>query len=143
MRPRNVIRIFAVALITTLTACQFDDAGYGAKHLRPLKPEIKAKMSELGMDQSDPVLVRIFKEESELEVWKRTKTGRFKHLKTYPICKWSGKLGPKFKEGDRQAPEGFYTVTPALMNPNSSYFLSSIWVFRMPLTERTGGREPF
>lgn len=124
MRPRNVIRIFAVALITTLTACQFDDAGYGAKHLRPLKPEIKAKMSELGMDQSDPVLVRIFKEESELEVWKRTKTGRFKHLKTYPICKWSGKLGPKFKEGDRQAPEGFYTVTPALMNPNSSYFLS-------------------
>ena len=45
-------------------------------------------------------------------------------LKTYPICRWSGDLGPKIKEGDRQAPEGFYTITPSLMNPNSSYYLS-------------------
>ena len=45
-------------------------------------------------------------------------------LKTYPICRWSGELGPKIKEGDRQAPEGFYTITPGLMNPNSSYYLA-------------------
>ena len=61
--------------------------------------------------------MRIFKEEAELEVWKEDKTGRFALLKTYPICRWSGELGPKVKEGDRQAPEGFYTITPALMNP--------------------------
>jgi hypothetical protein len=42
----------------------------------------------------------------------------------YPICRWSGDLGPKVKEGDRQAPEGFYPITPGLMNPNSSYYLA-------------------
>ena len=68
--------------------------------------------------------MRIFKQESELEVWKEDKTGRFALLKTYPICRWSGDLGPKIKEGDRQAPEGFYTITPGLMNPNSSYYLA-------------------
>ncbi|NNM73559.1 murein L,D-transpeptidase [Enterovirga sp. DB1703] len=81
-------------------------------------------MSEKGMTKSDPILVRVFKKESELEVWKRSVDGHYAHLKTYPICRWSGQLGPKRREGDRQAPEGFYTITPAQMNPNSSYYLS-------------------
>ena len=68
--------------------------------------------------------MRIFKDESELEVWKEDKTGRYALLKTFPICRWSGELGPKVKEGDRQAPEGFYSITPALMNPNSNYYLA-------------------
>ena len=45
-------------------------------------------------------------------------------MKTYPICRWSGDLGPKKKQGDRQAPEGFYTITPGQMNPNSNYYLA-------------------
>jgi len=68
--------------------------------------------------------VRLFKEEAELEVWKQDTTGRFQILKIYPICRWSGDLGPKLHEGDRQAPEGFYTITPELMNPNSNFHLS-------------------
>ena len=64
------------------------------------------------MPVESPILVRIFKEEAELEVWKQDATGRYALLKTYPICRWSGELGPKVKEGDRQAPEGFYTITP-------------------------------
>ena len=76
------------------------------------------------MDKESPILVRLFKEESELEVWKQDRTGRFALLKTYPICRWSGELGPKIKEGDRQAPEGFYNITPGQMNPNSQYYLS-------------------
>ena len=56
--------------------------------------------------------MRIFKEESELEVWKQDDSGRFALLRNYPICRWSGELGPKIKLGDRQAPEGFYTITP-------------------------------
>ena len=68
--------------------------------------------------------MRIFKEEAELEVWKQDTTGHFQLLKIYPICRWSGDLGPKMHEGDRQAPEGFYTITPALMNPNSNYYLA-------------------
>ena len=61
--------------------------------------------------------MRIFKEEAELEVWKQDTTGRFQLLKIYPICRWSGDIGPKEREGDRQTPEGFYTITPELMNP--------------------------
>jgi murein L,D-transpeptidase YafK len=76
------------------------------------------------MPKHSPILVRIFKEEAELEVWKQDITGHFQFLKVYPICRWSGDLGPKLYEGDRQAPEGFYTVTPELMNPNSNYYLA-------------------
>ena len=76
------------------------------------------------MPKRSPILIRIFKEESELEVWKQDTTGRFELLKVYPICRWSGDLGPKVSEGDRQAPEGFYTITPGLMNPNSNYYLA-------------------
>src|SRR5690606_24552861 len=63
-------------------------------------------------------------EEGTLEVWKQKDTGRYDLVTSYEICKWSGKLGPKFREGDRQAPEGFYTVSPARMNPKSSYYLA-------------------
>jgi len=70
------------------------------------------------------ILIRLFKEESEVEVWKQDTSGRFALLKTYPICRWSGELGPKIREGDRQAPEGFYTVRPGQMNPNSHEYLS-------------------
>jgi len=76
------------------------------------------------MDTGSPILVRIFKEEAEMEVWKMDRNGQYALLKTYPICRWSGDLGPKKREGDRQAPEGFYTITPAQMNPNSNYYLA-------------------
>src|ERR1700682_948394 len=76
------------------------------------------------MPRESPILVRIFKEEAELEVWKQDAAGRFALLKTYPICRWSGELGPKIKEGDRQAPEGFYDIAPGQMNPNSNYYLA-------------------
>ena len=59
-----------------------------------------------------------------MEIWKRGADGKYALLKTFPICRWSGQLGPKVREGDRQAPEGFYTITPAQMNPNSAYYLS-------------------
>lgn len=84
------------------------------------------------------ILVRIFKEESELEVWKRGADGRYALLKTHPMCRWSGKLGPKKALGDRQAPEGFYRVTPALMNPNSKYHRSFNLGYPNPLEAALG-----
>lgn len=106
-----------------LAACT--DYGELPKHLRPLASGTKHLLEQKGMAETSPILVRIFKEESKMEVWKKQKaTGRFALLKTYDICKWSGGLGPKKAEGDRQAPEGFYTITPAQMNPGSNYFLS-------------------
>jgi murein L,D-transpeptidase YafK len=62
-----------------------------------------------GVSQGDHVFIRIFKEEAELELWVR-KGDRFERFATYPICFWSGDLGPKLAEGDKQTPEGFYTV---------------------------------
>jgi murein L,D-transpeptidase YafK len=113
----------ALAASVALTGCQTDGVDL-AKAMRPLSPRMVALLEEKGMAKETPILARIFKEESELELWKQDNSGRFALLKTYPICRWSGELGPKIKEGDRQAPEGYYTITPGQMNPNSSFYLS-------------------
>ena len=63
----------------------------------------------------------------------------FKLFKTYPICHYSGGLGPKLKEGDLQAPEGFYSVTKNKLNPNSRFHLSFNLGFPNAL-ERSLGR---
>ncbi|WP_245257403.1 L,D-transpeptidase family protein [Methylocapsa acidiphila] len=90
----------------------------------PIPPKTVALMAEKGTTKEAPVLIRAYKKESELEIWKMKADGRYALLKTYPMCRWSGQLGPKAREGDRQVPEGFYSVTPAQMNPNSAYYLS-------------------
>ena len=92
--------------------------------MAPLSQRMVEEIANKQMDKDSPILIRIFKEEAELEVWKKNMDGQFALLKTYPICKWSGDLGPKKKQGDRQAPEGFYTITPGQMNPNSNYYLA-------------------
>jgi murein L,D-transpeptidase YafK len=94
------------------------------KATRELPAALLSLLQQKKMPRLSPILIRIFKEESELEVWKQTAAGRFELLKTYPVCRWSGELGPKLHEGDYQAPEGFYAITPKLMNPNSSYYLA-------------------
>ena len=66
------------------------------------------------------VYVRIFKKEGELELWQK-QGGHFALYRTYPICKWSGRLGPKLRSGDYQSPEGFYSVSARQLNPNSHY----------------------
>ena len=96
----------------------------GAKAFSPLSPETVALMKAKGTDQNAPMLIRAYKKEAELEIWKQKKDGTYVQLKTYPMCRWSGQLGPKRTEGDRQVPEGFYTITPGSMNPNSHYYLS-------------------
>ncbi|MCK5496490.1 MAG: murein L,D-transpeptidase, partial [Hyphomicrobiaceae bacterium] len=93
-------------------------------HMKPIPAEAKALLAQKNMREDAPIMVRIFKEENELEIWKAKDDGRFHHFKTYPICNWTRKLGPKFKQGDKQAPEGFYKVSAKLMNPNSKYHLS-------------------
>jgi murein L,D-transpeptidase YafK len=95
-----------------------------AKATMELSRELLSLLQHKKMPKYSPILVRVFKEEAELEIWKQDTTSHFQILKTYPICRWSGDLGPKLHEGDRQAPEGFYTITPELMNPNSNYYLA-------------------
>jgi murein L,D-transpeptidase YafK len=114
---------FAGAL-TPITCFGEDGNPLPAKATKELSPELLSLFRQKHMVKNSPILVRIFKEESELEVWKQDNTGRFQLLKIYPICRWSGDLGPKLHEGDRQTPEGFYIITPELMNPNSNYYLA-------------------
>lgn len=128
MNRRPLVRLLlasaAIAAAVTLGGCDTDSVAPTLRSLQPLSPQMIAEIERKNMGKESPILVRIFKEESELELWKEDKSGRMALLKTYPICRWSGDLGPKVKQGDRQAPEGFYTITPSLMNPNSSYYLS-------------------
>jgi murein L,D-transpeptidase YafK len=122
---RALLAPAALAAVLALAGC-YGDEGYQipTRAMKELSPEMLTVLQQKNMPKDSPILVRVFKEESELEVWKEDTTGRYEMLKVYPICRWSGDLGPKVKEGDRQAPEGFYPITPGLMNPNSNYYLA-------------------
>jgi murein L,D-transpeptidase YafK len=111
----------ALGALGALSGC--NDA-HDSRGMQALSSETVALMAERGVSPNAPMLIRAYKKESELEVWKMRPDGSYVLLKTFPICRWSGQLGPKTHEGDRQSPEGFYTITPAMMNPNSSYYLS-------------------
>src|SRR5258708_4437266 len=123
---RALIASAALAAGALLAGCDSDEISLAAnaKANQPVPPKLIAAMVEKDMDLQSPIVVRLFKQEADLEVWKEDRSGRFALLKTYPICRWSGDLGPKVREGDRQAPEGFYSITPGLMNPQSAYYLS-------------------
>jgi murein L,D-transpeptidase YafK len=95
-----------------------------ARAVTPVPPQTLAAMEEIGSSKNAPVLIRAYKKEAELEIWKMKADGHYAYLKSFPMCRWSGQLGPKIKEGDRQVPEGFYSIPPARMNPNSAYYLS-------------------
>ena len=119
-----VLMVAFAAALTPVTCLGEVSNELPTKATKEVPPELLSLFRQKKMPKYSPILVRIFKEESELEVWKQDATGHFQILKIFPICRWSGDLGPKLHEGDRQAPEGFYTVTPELMNPNSNYYLA-------------------
>jgi murein L,D-transpeptidase YafK len=127
---RTVLRrLGAFALMASaagvLAGCEDNMTGGSvARAYRPLPAEMLALMDEKGTSKNAPVLIRTFKKEAEFEIWKMKADGHYALLKSYPMCRWSGQLGPKVREGDRQVPEGFYTITPGQMNPNSAYYLS-------------------
>jgi murein L,D-transpeptidase YafK len=116
--------IILVWLAFGLAACSNFVKGGDNRHNIPLSGGVVQGLRSMGSSPGEGMLIRMFKEEKVLEVWKKTSSGSYRLFKTYEICAYSGDLGPKFKEGDRQSPEGFYTITPGLMNPRSSYYLS-------------------
>ncbi|MEI7803715.1 MAG: murein L,D-transpeptidase family protein [Hyphomicrobiales bacterium] len=121
---RTLLAYAAVAAAISLAGCYGESGMMPGRALAPLSDKMLAEIEQKKMSKDSPILVRIFKTEAELEVWKQDRDGKYALLKSYPICRWSGDLGPKVKEGDRQAPEGFYNITPGLMNPNSQYYLA-------------------
>jgi len=127
IRLKNIA--LALMLATALAGCNDTLDSVDLSHVKnkveqPLPSRIIAEMQKKNMPRTSPIMMRIFKEEGVLEVWKAKADNRFDVIASYSICAWSGKLGPKVKEGDRQAPEGFYNLTPAHLNPNSKYYLA-------------------
>ncbi len=94
-----------------------------------VEPGLKVALARDGLSLGSPAFLRVFKESKEMEIWLQpaaaTGTDRsFVLWKIHPIAVFSGFLGPKLKEGDLQAPEGFYSVTRNRLNPASQYHLA-------------------
>ena len=86
-------------------------------------PAISKNLKTKGVDSANyKVLIRIFKEEQLLEVWLKSKNAdKYVHYGNFDICRGSGEVGPKRREGDLQVPEGFYCVN--FFNAFSDYYL--------------------
>ena len=122
-------RLAALALLgaagTMLAGCDDSYLDNGPNRSeQPISSATLAEMTKIDTTPSSPVVIRTYKKEAELEIWKMKSDGHYALLKTYPMCRWSGQLGPKTREGDMQVPEGFYTIAPGQMNPNSHYYLA-------------------
>ena len=120
------MKLFTSLLLLLLTACSHTVPDQPRSTYRSAVPQstwMVNRNNSAGVAQNAPVLLRIFKAEHELELWKQ-KGDSYVLVAVFEICKFSGELGPKKREGDRQAPEGFYEVKPHQMNPVSSEWLS-------------------
>lgn len=83
-----------------------------------------ALLQKKGIDKKElKIYLRAFKSEKKMELWgKNSYDENYKLIKNYDICRTSGKLGPKRKQGDLQIPEGFYHINR--FNPYSNFYLS-------------------
>jgi murein L,D-transpeptidase YafK len=128
-----------VALAAGLAGCNVETVQRTpARASAPVPQATLALMAEKQTDRNAPIVIRAYKKEAEIEIWKQNRAGDYVLLKSYPVCRWSGQLGPKRKEGDRQVPEGFYTVSASQMNPFSSYWLAFNVGYPNPLEKSLG-----
>lgn len=127
MRRRDLLAVAgglvacAFGTMPGVSAAAGDRASKAAERVRPA---LERDLAAIGLRIGAPAFVRLFKRESQLELWLEGGDGRYVLFRTYPICMWSGTLGPKQKQGDNQAPEGFYRVGAGQLNPASQYHLS-------------------
>lgn len=114
---RNLARLAAFLLAFGLIPAALAKEAPGQGENSPLAIDNGAEpiplseaFAKKGFRLGSPVLLRVYKQSSEIELWV-LKGPRFALFKTYPICRWSGELGPKLMEGDRQSPEGIYHIS--------------------------------
>jgi murein L,D-transpeptidase YafK len=90
-----------------------------------VRPELEQALAAKGLHFGDPVFLRAFKEEGQVELWVRKReTKKYELFRTWDVAAQSGKPGPKLAEGDNQVPEGFYFVPPSAMKPDSTFHLA-------------------
>lgn len=125
MRPSiaALLSCFVAGQAMTAVASDPPSSARSIAAIARVRPSLEEALRGKGMRFGDPIFIRIYKETKQLELWVE-KGDRFDLFRTYPICTFSGRLGPKLHTGDKQSPEGFYFVTPGRMNPNSRFHLS-------------------
>lgn len=111
----------AICCLLFVTACTTNPSH---RPVHMTDAPLEQRLSKVRAKQSDPIFIRIFKEERMLEIWYGKKNGQFKRFTDYPICYYSGPLGPKKYQGDKVSPEGFYKVSRSALNPYSQYYRS-------------------
>ena len=89
-----------------------------------VQPQLEQSLAKVGLEFGAPIFLRVFKSPGILELWLESEHGHYIKFKEYDICRYSGELGPKQKQGDQQSPEGFYTVSVKSLNPWSRYHLA-------------------
>ena len=122
---KQTFLLAALALILAACSSRTPETQRDSRLIRrPPNPTLQDRLEARGFRFGAPAFIRIFKKEEVLEVWLQKDNGEYALFLDYPICIYSGELGPKTREGDKQSPEGFYAVGREAMNPNSQYHLS-------------------
>ena len=122
---KQTLLLAALALILAACSSRAPETQRDSRLIRrPPNPTLQDRLEARGFRFGAPAFIRIFKKEEVLEVWLQKDSGEYALFLDYPICIYSGELGPKTREGDKQSPEGFYAVGREAMNPNSQYHLS-------------------
>lgn len=116
--------IFLILVPSILLSQNIPSSSRSREAITRVRPVLKVKLDSSRLNYGAQIFIRIFKEEKELEIWIKRKQ-QFALFNTYLICTYgNGTLGPKIKQGDGQAPEGFYYVISNNLNPVSSFHLS-------------------
>lgn len=116
--------VWATSGRTLMARIESTPAGRAQAAAARVRPALERDLAKQNLAFGAPVFMRVFKREAELELWLRAKDGAYRLFRTYPICTFSGVLGPKRQQGDNQAPEGFYRVALGQLNPASKFHLS-------------------
>jgi len=115
----QILLIFSSALLA-----QVPESTRSKNAINRVKPTLEEELKAKRLKYGSPIFIRIFKQSKELEVWIK-KGDSFEWFRNYRICTYGFEgLGPKEKQGDGKAPEGFYTVTSKGLNPVSNFHLS-------------------
>lgn len=118
--------IFLVLFLRRVMGAPSADNDRVAEVRRRVAPLVHEELKRAHLKARAPVFIRIFKEERELELWMRDDMGgRYILFKKWPVASYGmAGLGPKVKEGDGKAPEGFYHVAARQLKPDSKYHLA-------------------
>lgn len=129
-KKKTLALFLCIALVLVgVTACIMSPYEWiGSANINEVRerviPSLQQAVQDKGFTWGSPLFIRIFKQDKQLEVWLQKSDGQYSLFKSYPICTYSGELGGKTKEGDGQAPEGFYSVGISQMKPDSRYHLA-------------------